>query len=79
MMSCVPASFEILAFVMFAPTILHISRVEAAVMGAVLGAVSPAVVIPRMVQLMETKYGTDQRIPQMIMAGASCDDIFVMS
>lgn len=78
MMSCVPASFEILAFVMFAPTILHISSVEAAVMGAVLGAVSPAVVIPRMVQLMETKYGTDQRIPQMIMAGASCDDIFVI-
>ena len=78
MMSCVPASFEILAFVIFAPTILHISRVEAAVMGAVLSAVSPAVVIPRMVQLMETKYGTDQRIPQMIMAGASCDDIFVI-
>lgn len=78
MMSCVPASFEILSFVIFAPAILHISRVEAAVMGAVLGAVSPAVVIPRMVQLMETKYGTDQRIPQMIMAGASCDDIFVI-
>ena len=78
MMSCVPASFEILAFVIFAPAILHISRVEAAVMGAVLGAVSPAVVIPRMVQLMETKYGTDQRIPQMIMAGASCDDLFVI-
>ena len=78
MTSCVPASFEILAFVIFAPAILHISRVEAAVMGAVLGAVSPAVVIPRMVQLMETKYGTDQRIPQMIMAGASCDDIFVI-
>ena len=78
MMSCVPASFEILAFVIFAPAILHISRVEAAVMGAVLGAVSTAVVIPRMVQLMETKYGTDQRIPQMIMAGASCDDIFVI-
>lgn len=78
MMSCVPASFEILAFVIFAPAILHISRMEAAVMGAVLGAVSPAVVIPRMVQLMETKYGTDQRIPQMIMAGASCDDIFVI-
>lgn len=78
MMFCVPASFEILAFVIFAPSILHISRVEAAVMGAVLSAVSPAVVIPRMVQLMETKYGTDQRIPQMIMAGASCDDIFVI-
>ena len=78
MMSCVPASCEILAFAIFAPAILHISRVEAAIMGAVLGAVSPAVVIPRMVQLMETKYGTDQRIPQMIMAGASADDVFVI-
>ena len=78
MMSCVPASCEILAFVIFTPAVLHISRVEAAVMGAVLGAVSPAVVIPRMVQLMETNYGTEQRIPQMIMAGASCDDIFVI-
>ena len=78
MMSCVPASFEILAFVLFAPFVLGISRIEAAVMGAVLGAVSPAVVVPRMVQLMETKYGTNKSIPQMIMAGASCDDIFVI-
>lgn len=78
MMACVPASFEILAFCLFAPCILGITRVEAAVMGAVLGAVSPAVVIPRMVHLMETQYGTDKSIPQMIMAGASCDDIFVI-
>ena len=78
MMSCVPASFEILAFFLLAPYILGITRIEAAVMGAVLGAVSPAVVIPRMVQLMEKKYGTAESIPQLIMAGASCDDIFVI-
>lgn len=78
MKSCVPASFEILAFFLFAPRIMGIRPVEAAVMGAVLGAVSPAVVIPRMVQLMESGYGTDKRIPQLIMAGASCDDIFVI-
>lgn len=63
---------------LFAPFFFGISRVDAAVMGAVLGAVSPAVVVPRMVALMEKKIGTDQGIPQMIMAGASCDDIFVL-
>lgn len=78
MMSFVPASCEILAFFLFAPYILGVSRIEAAVMGAVLGAVSPAVVVPRMVQLMEKKYGTANSIPQLIMAGASCDDIFVI-
>ena len=78
MMACVPASCEILAFLLFAPAVLGITRIEAAVMGAVLGAVSPAVVIPRMVQLMEEKYGTEKSIPQLIMAGASCDDIFVI-
>lgn len=78
MMSCVPASCEILGFFLFAPYILGITRIEAAVMGAVLGAVSPAVVIPRMVQLMEKKYGTCKSIPQLVMAGASCDDIFVI-
>lgn len=78
MMSCVPASCEILAFFLFAPYILGVTRIEAAVMGAVLGAVSPAVVVPRMVQLMDTKYGTGKSIPQLIMAGASCDDIFVI-
>ena len=78
MMSCVPASCEILAFFLFAPGILGVTRIAAAVMGAVLGAVSPAVVVPRMVQLMDAKYGTDKSIPQLILAGASCDDIFVI-
>ncbi len=78
LMSCVPASFEILGFILFAPLVLGITRTEAAVMGSVLAAVSPAVVVPRMVQLMESKYGTGKSIPQLIMAGASCDDIFVI-
>lgn len=78
LMSFLPASFEILAYILFAPALLGITRAEAAVMGAVLGAVSPAVVIPRMVQLIEENYGTEKSIPQMILAGASCDDIFVI-
>ncbi len=78
MMSCVPAAFEILGYIVFAPMVFGITRTEAAVMGAVLGAVSPAVVVPRMVHLMETGYGTEKSIPQLIMAGASCDDIFVI-
>ena len=78
MMSCVPASFEILGFFLLAPSILGVTRIEAAVMGAVLGAVSPAVVVPRMVQLMDNRYGTGKSIPQMILAGASCDDIYVI-
>ena len=76
LLSFVPASCELLGYVLLAPAILGITRVEAAVMGAVLAAVSPAVVVPRMVSLMEKKYGTDKAIPQMILAGASCDDIF---
>lgn len=78
MMACVPASFEILGYLLCAPSLLGITRIEAAVMGAVLAAVSPAVVVPRMVQLMENGYGTEKSIPQMILAGASCDDIFVI-
>lgn len=78
LLSCVPASFEILGYVLFAPFLLGVTRIEAAVMGAVLAAVSPAVVVPRMVKLIETRRGTDKQIPQMIMAGASCDDIFVI-
>lgn len=78
LMSFLPATFEIIGYVLLAPALLGISRIEAAVMGAVLAAVSPAVVIPRMVQLMETNYGTGKSIPQLIMAGASCDDIFVI-
>lgn len=78
LMSFVPATCEIAGYILFAPLLLGINRIEAAVMGAVLGAVSPEVVIPRMVMLMEEKYGTKKAIPQMIMAGASCDDIFVI-
>ncbi|MDD3369865.1 MAG: cation:proton antiporter [Lachnospiraceae bacterium] len=78
MLSFVPASFEIIGYVLLAPTLLDISRTEAAVMGAVLAAVSPAVVVPRMVHLIEHRYGTKKSIPQMILAGASCDDIFVI-
>ena len=78
LLSFLPASFEILAFCLFAPPILHITLPEAALMGSVLAAVSPAVVVPRMVQLMEHRLGTAQRIPQMILAGASLDDVFVI-
>lgn len=78
LMSFLPAVFEIAAFVLFAPWILGVDRIEAAIVGAVLGAVSPAIVVPRMVDLMEHGYGTDKRIPQMILAGASLDDVFVI-
>lgn len=78
MLSFVPATFEILGYVIAAPWLLGISHLEAALMGAVLGAVSPAVVVPRMVQYIEQGYGTEKSIPQMLLAGASCDDIFVI-
>ena len=78
MMAFVPASFEIFSFLLFAPCILGVTSMEAAVMGAVLSAVSPAVVVPRMLRLMETGYGNAKSIPQLIMAGASCDDVFVI-
>ena len=78
MMSFVPACCEIVGYVLFAPLLLGVNRIEAAVMGAVLSAVSPAVVVPRMVRLIEEKWGTQKSIPQMILAGASCDDIFVI-
>ena len=78
LMSFLPASFEILAYILFAPMLLGITRLEAAVMGAVLGAVSPAVVVPWMVRLMEEGRGTREGVPQLILAGASCDDVFVI-
>ena len=76
MMSFVPASAEVVGYVLLAPMLFGISRAEAALMGAVLSAVSPAVVVPRMVSLIERKTGGS--IPQMILAGASCDDVFVI-
>lgn len=78
LMSFVPATFEILAVTLLAPMLLGITTLEAAIMGAVLGAVSPAVVVPRMLHLMESGYGKKKKIPQMIMAGASVDDIYVI-
>ncbi|MDE5885155.1 MAG: cation:proton antiporter [Oscillospiraceae bacterium] len=78
LMSFLPACFELAGYLCFAPVLLGINRMEAAVMGAVLSAVSPAVVVPRMVKLIEEQYGTKKSIPQMILAGASCDDIFVI-
>ena len=78
MMCFVPASFEIAGILLLAPKLLGLSLLEAAVMGAVLAAVSPAVVVPRMVRLMEEGYGTDKGIPQLILAGASVDDVYVI-
>ena len=78
MMSFLPACFEMTGYVIFAPLLFDISRTEAAVMGAVLSAVSPAVVVPRMIKLIDERYGTEKGIPQMILAGASCDDVFVI-
>ena len=78
MMSFVPATFEIIGYIIVAPWLLHISVLEAALIGSILAAVSPAVVVPRMVRLMDEGYGTNKSIPQMIMSGASCDDIFVI-
>lgn len=78
LLSFLPASFEILGYALLAPIILKISTIDALLMGAVLSAVSPAVVVPRMSMLMDEGYGTDKAIPQMIMAGASMDDIFVI-
>lgn len=78
LLSFLPAVFEIIACVIFAPLFLEVSRTEAALIGAVLGAVSPAVVVPKMVQLMDKNIGTNKSIPQLILAGASLDDVFVI-
>lgn len=78
LLSFIPATFEIIGYILLAPVMLGITRMDAAVMGAVLGAASPAVVMPQMVHFMENKYGTKKAIPQMIMAGISCDGIFVI-
>lgn len=78
MMCFVPATFEIATVILLAPIFLKISYIEAAIMGTVLAAVSPAVIVPRMIHLMESSYGKDKSIPQLIMAGASVDDIYVI-
>lgn len=78
LMCFVPACVEIIGTVLLAPLLLGISTLEAAVMGSVLAAVSPAVIVPRMIRLMEEGYGVDKGIPQLILAGASVDDVFVI-
>ena len=78
LLSFIPACFEILGMILIAPKLLGISVLDAAVMGAVIGAVSPAVVVPKMLYLMENRCGTGKSIPQLIMAGASVDDVFVI-
>ncbi|MBQ1389915.1 MAG: cation:proton antiporter, partial [Clostridia bacterium] len=73
-----PACFEITGMVLIAPALMNVSRTDAAIMGAVVAAVSPAVIVPRMIKLIDEGYGKDKSIPQMILAGASVDDVFVI-
>src|SRR5699024_3113706 len=78
LLSFLPASFEILAYGIFVPKLLGLNLINALLMGSVMAAVSPAIVVPRMVKLIDEGYGSDESIPQMILAGASCDDVFVL-
>ena len=78
LMCFIPACFEIIGMMLLAPKLLGISLLEAAIMGTVVAAVSPAVIVPRMLHLMDEGYGTEKGIPQMIIAGASVDDVFVI-
>ena len=71
LMCFVPACFEIVGMIVLAPILLDISVLDAAIMGSVIGVVSPAVIVPRMIKLIDEGYGTDKGIPQMILAGAS--------
>lgn len=78
LMCFVPATFEMIGMIILAPRLLSVSLIEAAVIGAVVAAVSPAVVVPKMIKLMEDGYGTKQGIPQLILAGALVDDVYVI-
>lgn len=78
LMCFVPACVEMAGTVLLAPVLLGITRLEAAIMGSVIAAVSPAVIVPRMIRLMEEGYGTKKSIPQLLLAGASVDDVFVI-
>ena len=78
LMCFLPACFEIVGITIFGPMLLGISYFEALLLGSVLAAVSPAVVVPRMIRLMEEGYGKQHCVPELVMAGASCDDIFVI-
>lgn len=78
LMCFLPATVEIIAIIILAPSFLEVSILDAAIIGSVIAAVSPAVVVPRMIKLMEEGYGKDKYIPQIILAGASVDDVFVI-
>ena len=78
LMCFVPACIEMVGTIVFAPLLLDVSILDAAIIGSVMAAVSPAVVVPRMIKLIEDGYGTDKSIPQLILAGASVDDVFVI-
>ena len=78
LMCFVPACIEMVGTIIFAPLLLNVSILDAAIIGSVIAAVSPAVVVPRMIKLIEDGYGTDKSIPQLILAGASVDDVFVI-
>lgn len=78
LMCFLPACVEIVGTILLAPVLLHVTRLEAAIIGGVIAAVSPAVIVPRMIRLIEEGYGTDKSIPQLILAGASVDDVFVI-
>lgn len=78
LMCFVPACFEMIGMVILAPKLLGISLLEAAILGSVIAAVSPAVIVPKMIRLIEEGYGTNKSIPQLILAGASVDDVFVI-
>lgn len=78
MLCFVPATLELLAFILFAPYLMGVTRLQAAILGAVMGAVSPAVTIPRLTQMIDEGYGVKKGIPQMLIAGASADDIYVI-
>lgn len=78
LMCFVPATLEIIGMIIFAPKLLGLSLIDSAILGTVIAAVSPAVIVPKMLNLIEKKYGTNKSIPQLIMAGASVDDVFVI-
>lgn len=77
-MCFVPACFEIIGMVLLAPKLLGLTILEAAILGSVIAAVSPAVIVPKMIKIIEEEYGTKKSIPQLILAGASVDDVFVI-
>lgn len=78
LMAFIPASFEIVGVVIFAPILLGLSLIDSLILGTILGAVSPAIIVPKMLKLMESKEGTKKSIPQLILAGASMDDIYCL-